>query len=184
MDITTKYGVIYSVENATYYETGELESIRLGKDSILSFITKAGKLSARGSISFYKSGEIRSLEPTYGTRVKTFIGVVNAFDPNAKGESGEENSLQLTKTGEVSALSMVQTGVTLIAKDGARREIVPQGVEKDSCEYLYQIKPIRLRFLRDSLKITDSFGTTEWISYTDYKVQNFTCNKKMNSMVM
>lgn len=172
MEITTKYGVIYNVEDVTYYDSGELQSIRLGKDTLLTFSIKAGKVTAKEVITFYKTGEIKSFEPAYGTRVKTFIGVVNAFDSRPEDQQGKDASLQLTKAGEVIQLSMVETAIVLIAKDGTRRTIMPQPIAGDV------IVPIQVKFLRNSIQVTDSFGFTECFSYREYFVQNITCNKK------
>lgn len=116
--IATPAGSITSrIIGIAFYDTGALRSITLWPGDNISVVTPVGKLKARVGISFTPDGQLRSLEPAEPTPLQTRIGEITAFDPDAMGVNGDNNSLEFDSNGGIRRISTVITEITATRDD-------------------------------------------------------------------
>jgi hypothetical protein len=111
---------------------GRLLGLTLFPGEAVEAATPLGAIRARIGLSFYPEGALRSLEPDRPTPVPTPVGEVWAYDPDAVGVSGDENSLAFSPDGRLLRIATVQTAVTAHLADGRSLEFRP-GVRESLC---------------------------------------------------
>jgi len=115
--------------------------------------TPCGLVTARIGLSFYPDGALRSIEPARPTPVNTSIGTILAFDPDAVGVSGDENSLMFAEDGTLAGVSTIQNSVTAKRADGSSEELRPEMRESLCGNSEREPVPMALRFFEDRLEI-------------------------------
>jgi hypothetical protein len=113
----TKFTAIIS--GVSFYKSGNIQSITLFPGETITAQTKYGEIPVRNGFSLYESGELESLEPSKHTHIKTPIGVIAAFDPNAVGVNADSNSLTFDKSGRVTALITASNRI-MVQTEGER----------------------------------------------------------------
>jgi hypothetical protein len=109
-----------------FYRSGDIRSIALFPGETAAINTKFGEISCRNGFSLYASGELESLEPAAPATIRTPIGAVTAFDPNAVGVNADSNSLAFDKSGEVIALTTVCDRVAVRTAEGRSFAFAPR----------------------------------------------------------
>lgn len=104
---------------------GWLRSLTLWPGEEITVKTPVGKVPVRLGLSFHENGALRSVEPARPLETPTALGPVWAFDPDAVGISGDDNSLVFSPSGEVSRVATVRTGLAVRLADGRRLELTP-----------------------------------------------------------
>ena len=94
-----------------FYKSGVIRSITLFPGETVSVATKYGEIKARNGFSLYESGKLESLELSAPVVIKTPIGALTAFDPNAVGINADINSLMFDEDGRIIALTTVNNRV-------------------------------------------------------------------------
>ena len=107
----TKFTAI--INGVGFYKSGDIRSITLFPGEAISIQTAYGEIIARNGFSIYESGGLESLEPLSPTQIKTPIGIIAAFDPNAIGINADSNSLVFDESGRVTALVTVSARVAV-----------------------------------------------------------------------
>ncbi|MDR2295828.1 MAG: hypothetical protein LBD95_03435, partial [Clostridiales Family XIII bacterium] len=116
------------IGGACFYRSGRVRSITLFPGERIAVCTAQGEIAVRNGFSLHESGALASLEPAEPTEIKTPIGRIVAFDPDAVGINADSNSLAFDVRGRVTALRTVQNRVAVRTPDGRRRVFSPQEV--------------------------------------------------------
>ncbi|MBG0775841.1 MAG: hypothetical protein H0S85_05330 [Desulfovibrionaceae bacterium] len=135
---------------------GWLRSLTLWPDERLEVETPAGRVSARMGVSFFEDGQVRSLEPAEPVAVRTPVGSVRAFDPDAVGVNGDVGSLSFAPGGALRTVSTVHTAVAVAWPGRLPETHSPQTRESLCGEGDLELVPMRLEFDADSLRIRRS----------------------------
>ncbi|MEL7641176.1 MAG: hypothetical protein AAGU21_16175 [Solidesulfovibrio sp.] len=104
---------------------GELRSLTLWPGEEVAVKTPVGNAPVRLGLSFHPGGALRSVEPARPLETPTPLGPIWAFDPDAVGISGDENSLSFAPSGDVTRIATVRTSVSARLPDGTRLELAP-----------------------------------------------------------
>jgi hypothetical protein len=130
---------------------GRLRSLTLWPGEELLVSTPAGNAPARLGLSFHPDGTLRSLEPARPFEAPTPVGPVWAFDSDAVGISGDDNSLVFDPAGTVTRIATVRTTLAVHLPDGIRREISPAVRESICGDSEREITPLVLTFTGDAV---------------------------------
>ncbi|EKO39171.1 MAG: hypothetical protein B193_2131 [Solidesulfovibrio magneticus str. Maddingley MBC34] len=130
---------------------GRLRSLTLWPGEELSVPTPCGQLPARLGLSFHTGGTLRSIEPARPVEAPSPAGPIWAFDPDAVGIAGDDNSLAFTPDGETARLATVRTAVTVRLPDGSRRELAPKVRDSICGDGDHELTPLVLTFSPDAV---------------------------------
>jgi hypothetical protein len=130
---------------------GRLRSLTLWSGETLTVPSPAGDIPVRLGLSFHPEGALRSAEPARPVEVSTPAGPVWAFDPDAVGISGDDNSLVFDPTGAVARVATVRTALTVRLPDGTGLEIAPAVRESICGDSEREITPLVLEFADDAI---------------------------------
>jgi len=145
--LQTPVGELHArVISVSFYKTQALRSLTLWPGEVVSVQTPAGLIKTRTGVSFYPDGSIRSLEPAAPVAVKTPVGEIMAFDPDAVGVNGDCNSLVFNPDGSVRSLCTVSSRVTAFMPDGTRTVCCPQWRESICGDTEREITPMAILF--------------------------------------
>ncbi|QGY40327.1 hypothetical protein GM415_09375 [Pseudodesulfovibrio cashew] len=141
--IETPIGSITArIISLSFYENEALRSVTLWPGDTVSVSTPVGFLEVRIGISFTPDGKVSSVEPAKPAHVETPAGVITAFDPDAVGVNGDENSLVFDKNGEVTRVTTTLTRLKAIHPDGAVSVFTPATRESLCSEAEEEIVPM------------------------------------------
>lgn len=177
IDLPLPFGTIHcKVINLAFYETGELKSVTLWPKDYLKIPTPTGELLTRVGFCLYHSGNIKSLEPKVPVGVKTPIGTIVAFDPDALGIDGESNSLVFSEDGSVKSLLTSCAQVTVCTSDGKKTVHAPTFKDSFYFDNKQAVVPIKLSFANGWVKFSggkqSNKGTYE-ISAASFIIEDF-----------
>ena len=152
--LNTPVGILnIRVLSLGFYENGALRSITFWPEDTVSISTPAGPIKTRIGISFTPDGQIRSLEPATPTPVKTPVGEITAFDPDAVGVNGDINSLIFDENGEIVRVATTLTRLTAVSPDGRTTPYAPEQRESLCSEAEQEVVPMTIRFEPDTVTI-------------------------------
>lgn len=97
-----------------FHENGHLQILSLWPGQTLRLPTPMGEVLLRKGLSFDAHGNLNSFEPHEPLTVSTPIGDVEAYEPDPKGMSAENNSLKCSPDGRVQSVSTVGTQVEVM----------------------------------------------------------------------
>lgn len=153
-----------------FYKSGDIKSLTLFPGEIITVSTKVGEITVRNGFSLYESGKLKSVEPEKSIKVKTPIGVFNAYDVNALGINADSNSLTFSENGEILSLITSSDKIAVYAKTGAVKLITPLEKPSPLDEDEIAIIPIKLDFSNDTVMITTDVTQTFTISECTFSV--------------
>lgn len=130
---------------------GRLRSLTLWPGEKVVVRTPVGNAPVRLGLSFHPDGGLRSVEPARPLEVKTPVGPVWAYDPDAVGISGDDNSLTFDGRGEVRRVATVRTAVTARLPDGSRQEVAPLVRDSICGDGDHELTPLVLEFAADAV---------------------------------
>lgn len=162
-----------------FYEKGNIKSLTLWPKDFLMVPCLGVKVKVRFGIAFYPDGMIKSLEPAYPLFLITPIGRIAAFDINANGINGDDNSLNFYEDGRVRSLVTSTDRVKIKnKKNGEVKNVGPTfrpSIIRDEDE---EVVPVTLIFFDDRCCID---GRTELtFAYEEYsfEVENMVVTPK------
>ena len=82
-------------------------------------------MTCRAGISFYETGAVHSFEPPEPLTCPRPIGPIKAYDPDIIGMHADQNSVQFSPSGDLIAVSTLQSGVRATLSSGEEYEIQP-----------------------------------------------------------
>lgn len=132
--------------NLMFYETGKLKSMTLWPRDSLMIGTPAGIIETRIGFRLYPDGKIQSLEPLGPVPVKTPIGVVPAYDPDAMGIDGDKNSLNFANDGSIQSLLTGRVSVTVERGYEKIGEHKPSSRKSGYFDNMLALEPMKISF--------------------------------------
>lgn len=130
---------------------GRLRSLTLWPGEEVVARAPCGNAPVRLGVSFHADGTVRSLEPARPLEVSTPAGPIWAYDPDAVGISGDDNSLVFDRDGQVARVATVRSAVTARLPGGQRRELCPQVRDSLCGDGDHELTPLVLDFTAGSL---------------------------------
>jgi len=130
---------------------GALRSLTLWPGEEVTVKTPVGNAPVRLGVSFHPGGALRSVEPARPMETPTPAGVIWAYDPDAVGISGDENSLAFEPSGAVSRVATVRSQVVARLPGEAPRELAPAVRESICGDGDREITPLVLEFTAQNL---------------------------------
>jgi hypothetical protein len=155
------------ISGVGFYEDGNIRSITLFPKERVTISTRYGSISARTGFSMYPTGELASLEPAEPIAVKTPIGRVYAFDPNAIGINADANSLTFDAFGNVTALKTAQNRVAVQTADGRLELFKPIERVSPLDDDATITVALELEFVANNVTITESGREPQTFSIED-----------------
>ena len=101
-----------------FYKTEELKSITLWPKERINLNIGNYNIIGRIGFSLYKSGKLKSCEPFGSVAINTPIGEIEAYDINAIGIHGDQNSLNFYEDGKVESLITSTNTITIHTLEG------------------------------------------------------------------
>lgn len=132
--------------------------------------TPYGEFMAKRVIC-YDSGIIKSAEPEEPVFVSHDTGLYIAYDNTPLRDEEHLPTFELTEDGKIRALRTVGTGLNCRGKDGTLLRIGAQWRPDPRNTGANVLIPIRIEFLDDELRVTDSDGEVIHISLDAYDIQ-------------
>ncbi|MBN2526841.1 MAG: hypothetical protein JXR76_10650 [Deltaproteobacteria bacterium] len=138
-----------------FYETGELKSVTFWPGEQLNIRTPIGELAVKRGLSFHQNGALASCEPVSPVTVETPLGVIDAYDPDPNGMSGEKNSLSFTECGDIAGLSTVAhtvLGIVLGTQSQTETISFAPMVKRSRCsDTAFELEPLKIKFEADKV---------------------------------
>ena len=96
-----------------FYPSGEIRSVTLWPGDELTVNTPSGAVRTKLGIELYESGEIRSIDPVFGTVISTPYGDIRPFVYRDHMLHAENASLVFSEDGDVIGFSSLATEVCI-----------------------------------------------------------------------
>ncbi len=139
----------------SFYENGAVKDLTLWPKEVVKIQTSLGEMGVRIGIALYPDGSIKSVEPAYSKVIKTPIGTIKAFDSNATGISGDNNSLVFSKEGTIH--SLVSSGVKVaVQQNETDKPIIyspEQELDEDGIEICFQT--LKMKFDENDVQFNE-----------------------------
>jgi hypothetical protein len=137
-----------------FYESGAVKSLTLWPKDKIKLNTPIGIQTARYGLSMFPDGKLKSFEPLFPIDVKTKIGEISAYNLNAHGVNGDENSFNLYETGKIKSL-ITSTSKLEITEKNKKFTYSPKYYDNNDYSNLY-FKPLKLLFINNNLIVNDT----------------------------
>lgn len=139
--------------NLHFYASGALRSISLWPGESVVLRTNVGIISTRCGFALYENGNLQSVEPPSPLPVETPVGVLTAFDTDALGIQGDQNSLSFDPEGGFRTITTSSDSVEVVLPDHTAVRYAP-GRRPDPLQDDHMIlTPLRLTFTSDSVSL-------------------------------
>lgn len=135
-----------------FYESGEVKSLTFWTSERINIQTPCGMLDIRMGISLYEDGKIKSCEPSIPVKVNTPIGDIMAYDLNAVGINGDENSLNFYEDGKIKSLVTSIDEIKVMDSNGRVSSFQPGSKLSSYNDEGTDIVPLIIEFYRDKIK--------------------------------
>lgn len=156
--LNTPIGTIVArIISISFYDNETIRSITLWPGEIVVVNTPAGPFEARIGMSFAPDGTVESLEPAKPTPVQTIVGEVMAYDPDAVGICGDDNSLVLDKSGAIIRVKTTLTCFSAVSNNGITTEYAPTYRDSYCGDGVQEIEPMIAEFTSDTISISGSY---------------------------
>lgn len=144
-----------------FYNDGKVRSLILWPNEIITINTPIGEIPTRIGFTLFEDGTLKSFEPAEPIKVKTPIGLINAFDINALAVDADENSLRFDRNGSLT--SLVTSGdIFIIGKNKGKIKTISQKLRIGLMEDDFMKMPIKLLFDEGSVIIDDGIDADEY----------------------
>ena len=124
---------------------------------------------------FYENGAVKSAEPEQQVFFSHQTGLYIAFDNTPLKDEEHLPTLEFEPDGRVKALRTIGTGLICRPKDGAKTRgvvhIVAEGRPDPRNTGANVLIPIRIQFLEEELRVTDSDGQEHQLPFDVYDIQ-------------
>ena len=160
VDINTPAGVIrVKPIYLQFYETGSLQSICFWPGETIDLDTPVGLINIRKGIAFHENGNIACCEPSGDTLIKTPVGDIFAYEPDAAGMTAENASLSFDAGGKLSSLSTVKNSLVLDESEPGEKVYSPGIVTSYCDESSFSVVPLKIKFQDDKIICIGEEGT-------------------------
>lgn len=141
------------VISVCFHNDGALRSLTLWPGETISIKTPAGYIETRIGMSFHQNGTLRSAEPARPTEIPTPVGTILAFDPDAVGVNGDDNSLCFDEKGNLTRIVTVSTIIKTIAQNGKTAQYGPALRDSLCGDTEKEISPMTVAFKRVAMNV-------------------------------
>lgn len=162
------------VSNYCFYQTGALKSLTMWPGEIFAIKWQEKMITGHWGIRFYETGEIASIEPALPTSILVGSMTFLAFDPQAVGISGDNNSLKFYQNGEVQELISVTTGIKAVDTDGTCIEVDPVLIPSAFDVEKEVLSPLHYYFKPEAVRVMDGEGKVHDFPYAEYEITTHT----------
>ncbi len=126
LKVETPVGPVEALILAVYFSPkGDLRSLTLWPGEEVDVPTPVGMILTRVGMAFHDSGALKSVEPNRPTVVRTPIGEILAFNPDANGITGDSNSICFGDTGDILSVTTVSNAFVISGESGSSTKIEP-----------------------------------------------------------
>jgi hypothetical protein len=155
LTLKTPMGLVEVTPVCVYFgPKGNLRSLTLWPGTVLHVPTPLGCVAVCSGIAFYDSGALRSVEPIRPVAVPTPLGELLAFDQDAIGISGDQNSLRFGENGALLGLVTAGHAFEVELENGCRKNLFPP-LRRHPCDgERMEAGPITLEFHPGSVSFT------------------------------
>jgi hypothetical protein len=136
-----------------FYPSGALKSLTLWPGEGISVDTPLGAIDCRAGVSLYEDGSLRSVEPASPIELPTPVGLVKAFDPEIIGMHADNNSVQFSPEGKLTAITTIHTGIHVVGPDGKEIDIEPYEAPSHIDPEQLRTVPMKMSFTAESAHI-------------------------------
>lgn len=140
-----------------FYLSQKMKSITLWPKEVVNVETNVGKIKVRIGLGLYENGKLRSCEPYKPTKVRTPIGMIQAYDANAIGIHGETNSLNFYEDGTVKSLKTTTNFIEVYKLDGEKIVHEPKETMNHFNNDILDIIPLDLEFESGIVRIDNKY---------------------------
>lgn len=157
LTLDTPIGVVEVSPVCVYFSpAGNLRSLTLWPGTVLDVPTPLGGIAARTGVSFFDSGVFRSLEPAHPVAVRTPLGELLAFDQDAIGVCGDQNSLRFCENGALLGLTTSAHAFEVELENGRMKNLTPP-LRRHPCDgERMEASPITLEFRPEFVSFTSA----------------------------
>ncbi|MBE5859607.1 MAG: hypothetical protein E7301_05725 [Butyrivibrio sp.] len=154
-----------------FHPCGSVKSITIYSRDSLVFKTRYGEIKTSLGAEFTENGNLRSLEPVFGTCLETKYGIIHPFNPYRDVMHAENASLAFNESGKIEAFSTIQDKLTIRFFDRRRvtRTYEPAMV-KDSIYGFYRRNPMQVMMDGKKVSITLKKGKTDFYDLSTAKM--------------
>ena len=156
-----------------FYDTGEVKSFTFWTAERINIQTPCGMADIRIGISLYEDGELKSCEPSIPLKVNTPIGDIMAYDLNAIGINGDENSLNFYEDGTIKSLVTSVDKIKVTSLNGKMRTFQPGSKISSYNDEGTDIVPLVIEFYDDKIRFNKDSNNEFLISDNSFNVGNF-----------
>lgn len=166
------------VVGIAFYKSQKIKSLTLWPKERVKLMTPLGEIEVRKGISLYESGVLKSCEPATETELQTPIGKINAYDVNAVGISGDENSVIFYEDGRI--MSIVTSSSVIEVYKGSKLKAIYEETEKPGMFNLDIMDkvPVSIEFYGESVYLNGDEYKMDKYSFkisTSQKIQEKNC---------
>jgi len=154
-----------------FYKTEELKSITLWPKERVKLILGGYNFIGRIGFSLYKSGKLKSCEPFRPTTINTPIGDIEAYDMNAIGIHGDQNSLNFYEDGKIKSLITSGNTITIYNLEGDTIIHSPRKVRIYSNSEVMDTITLTIEFIDDKVIIDGKYEYN--IQGNKFEIKNF-----------
>jgi antitoxin component YwqK of YwqJK toxin-antitoxin module len=134
-----------------FYENGAVRSVTLWPNEVITINTPIGEQMVRIGFSLYPDGSLQSFEPARPIKVMTPIGLINSFDANANGISGDKNSLNFYEDGNIKSLITSSTKIIATVHNNIVKVHSPIYI-REMYESEIFFRPLEIDFEKDKVR--------------------------------
>ena len=154
-----------------FYKTEELKSITLWPKERVKINLGDYNIIGRIGFSLYESGKLKSCEPFRPTTINTPIGDIEAYDINAIGIHGDENSLNFYEDGKIKSLRTSRNTITIHTLDGDTIIHSPRKVRIYSNSEVMDTITLAIEFIDHKVIIDGKYEYN--IQVNKFEIKNF-----------
>lgn len=140
-----------------FYKTEELKSITLWPKEKVKLNLGDYNIIGRIGFSLYKSGKLKSCEPFRPTTINTPIGDIEAYDINAIGIHGDQNSINFYEDGKIKSLITSKNIITIYNLQGNTIIHSPKKVRIYSNSEVMDTITLVIEFMEDKIIIDHEY---------------------------
>jgi len=154
-----------------FYKTEELKSITLWPKERVNLNIGDYNIIGRIGFSLYESGKLKSCESFRPTTINTPIGDIEAYDMNAIGIHGDENSVNFYEDGKIKSLVTSRNTITIHTLDGDTIIHSPRKVRIYSNSEVMDTITLAIEFIEDKVIIDGKYEYN--IQGNKFEIKNF-----------
>ncbi|MCH8476191.1 MAG: hypothetical protein LAT55_13300 [Opitutales bacterium] len=132
-----------------FYPNGTIKSVTLWPGEVVELETPLGPFRCRAGVAFYEDGSVRSVEPAKPVELPTPIGLIKAYDPEIIGMHADQNSVQFSPAGLLTAVTTIHTGLQVETPLGEKIGIEPYEIESYIDPSQLSTVPMKIGFSED-----------------------------------